>query len=54
MRSWLGADDSLDAVEVMMSIEEELGFEIPDSVASRSATVTFRELVLLMPRRVDY
>ena len=41
-----------------MALEEELGFEIPDSVveriaipSSRCATVSFRELVLLMARR---
>jgi len=47
--AWMGTD-SLDAVESMMVLEEEIGLEIPDSVAERSATVSFRELVLLMPR----
>jgi len=42
---WLGTD-SLDHIEVMMDIEEKLKFEIPDDMADRSATTTFRYLVV--------
>lgn len=34
----LGAD-SLDAVEIIMALEEEFGFEIPDEVADKMLTV---------------
>ena len=37
--------DSLDKVESIMVLEEELGFEVPDKLASRSDRATFRELV---------
>lgn len=47
--SWL-ATDSLDHVEVMMSIEAFLGFKIPDEQAAAEHTTTFRELVLLLAR----
>jgi acyl carrier protein len=43
--------DSLDGVEVMMAIEEELGFEIPDEYAERSSVTTFRQLVILIARK---
>jgi hypothetical protein len=49
---WLGphyaqGKDSLDKVEMIMAMEEDLGeaFVIPDELASRTDTVTFRELV---------
>lgn len=48
--SWLGTD-SLDDVEAILLIEAEVGFHIPDSVAARSATASFRELVLLLARK---
>ena len=48
--SWLGTD-SLDRVEVLMAIEEELIFEIPDDDAERSAVITFRELVVQIARK---
>ena len=31
--------DSLDAVEVILAVEEEYGIEIPDEVAEKFATV---------------
>jgi hypothetical protein len=49
---WLGphyaqGKDSLDKVEVIMAIEEDLGsaFVLPDELASRTDSLTFRELV---------
>ena len=49
---WLGphyvqGKDSLDKVELTMAIEEELGaaFVLPDELANRTDTATFRELV---------
>ena len=49
---WLGphyveSEDSLDQVELIMAIEEDLGaaFILPDELASRTDTATFRELV---------
>jgi hypothetical protein len=49
---WLGphyvrGKDSLDNVELIMAIEEDLGvaFMLPDEMASKSDTATFRELV---------
>jgi acyl carrier protein len=42
---WLGTD-SLDSVELMMVIEEQLGFEVPDEDAKRGAVTTFRQLVI--------
>ena len=43
--------DSLDRVEVLMAIEEELIFEVPDDDAERSAVITFRELVVQIARK---
>ncbi len=40
---WIGTE-SLNRVEVIMAIEAELGFEIPDEDAD-SAVTTFRQLV---------
>lgn len=40
------AAESLDPVEWMMVVEEELGFKIPDRLAVRIESATFRELVL--------
>lgn len=37
---------SLDQVEWIMAVEEELGFEIPEHLGARFETATFRELVL--------
>jgi len=48
--AWIGTD-SLDRVEVMMAIEEELGFEIPDPQAERSDRTTFRDLVLSIAKK---
>jgi hypothetical protein len=49
---WLGphyvqAKNSLDNVELIMAIEEDLGsaFVLPDELANRWDTLTFRELV---------
>jgi acyl carrier protein len=44
--SWLGTD-SLDKLEVIMAIEEQLGIEVPDD----SAVTTFRDLVVQIARR---
>lgn len=40
-------NDSLDKVATLMAMEEQLGpaFVLPDELAARTATVTFRELV---------
>jgi hypothetical protein len=50
---WLGphyaqGKDSLDKVEMIMAMEEDLGeaFVLPDELASRTDTMTFRDLVL--------
>jgi acyl carrier protein len=43
--------DSLHNVEVMMAIEESLGFEVSNADADRSAAITFRELVVQIGRR---
>lgn len=32
--------DSLDTVEIVMALEEEFGFEIPDSDADKISTIT--------------
>jgi hypothetical protein len=49
---WLGphyvrGKDSLDKVEMVMAMDEDLGaaFVLPDELASRTSTMTFRELV---------
>ena len=49
---WLGqhhvdAKDSLDKVEMVIAMEEELGgaFVLPDELAARSDTLTFADLV---------
>ena len=49
---WLGpyyvrGKDSLDKVEMVMAMEEDLGaaFVLPDELAGRTSTMTFRELV---------
>jgi len=49
---WLGphytqGKDSLDKVEMIMAMEEDLGaaFVLPDELASQTDTMTFRELV---------
>ena len=49
---WVGphyvqGKDSLDKVEAIMSMEEDLGaaFVLPDELASRTDTLSFRELV---------
>ena len=47
---WIGTD-SLDRVEVMMAIEEELGFAIPDEDAEHSSVTTFRQLALRIARK---
>jgi acyl carrier protein len=47
---WLGPE-SLDRVETIMAIEEELAFEIPDADAERSSVTTFRQLVLHIARK---
>lgn len=44
---------SLDQVEWIMAVEEELGFEIPDHLGARLETATFRELVLDVSRKQD-
>jgi acyl carrier protein len=48
--SWMAKEEpfgagSLDKVEAIMALEEELGLEVPDKLASRSDRATFRELV---------
>ena len=48
--SWLGTD-SLDKVEAMMAIEEELLFELSDGDAERSANITFRDWVVKIARK---
>jgi acyl carrier protein len=47
---WLGPG-SLDRVETIMAIEEEMAFEIPDADAERSSVTTFRQLVILIALR---
>jgi acyl carrier protein len=47
---WIGSG-SLDRVEAVMAIEEELGFEIPDEDAGRSSVTTFRQLVTLIAHK---
>jgi len=49
---WIDTD-SLDRVEVVMAIEAELGFEIPDADAERSSVTTFRQLVIRIARTRD-
>lgn len=44
--------DSLDAVELVMSIEEEFGIEIPDEEAEKLTTVP--ELLLYLEQRMTY
>jgi acyl carrier protein len=47
---WMGTD-SLDRVELVMAIEAELGFEIPDDDAAHSAVTTFEQLVTRIARQ---
>ncbi len=51
--AWVSESDSgsLDKVEWIMAMEEELGFEIPDEMAVQIDRVTFRELVEYAARR---
>lgn len=51
--AWVSESDSgsLDKVEWIMAMEEELGFEIPDELAARIDRATFRELVECAARR---
>lgn len=46
---WVGTD-SMDRIEVMMAIEAELAFEIPDEYAEHSSVTTFRHLVIQIAR----
>src|SRR5262245_17703215 len=41
---------SLDGVEMIMAMEEELAFEISDEDAGRSSFTTFRQLVIQIAR----
>jgi acyl carrier protein len=51
--AWVSETDSgsLDKVEWLMALEEELGLEISDELAARIDHVTFRELVEYAARR---
>ena|SRR6186713_1852211 len=51
--AWLAESDSssLDQVEWIMALEEELGLEVPDELAARIDQATFRELVEKVARR---
>jgi acyl carrier protein len=42
---------SLDQVEWIMAVEEELGFEIPDKLAGTAEVSTFRDLVIQRARK---
>jgi acyl carrier protein len=50
---WPEPKDSLDSVEWIMALEEELGegFTLPDDLAGRTDTATFAELVESAARR---
>ena len=46
---WMSTD-SLNRLELLMAIEEQLGIEIPDEHARRGSVTTFRQLVIRIAR----